>query len=118
MRAPFLILFAFWSEERYGQTDALYAFWYALGSPDTPSRHNLLQVLDYLTDARAVPYLIRLLERRTVWTDGCAVCLLVRAGQSRHPLPPQPAAGAGLSDGCARRSLSHSPSGAKNGMDR
>jgi hypothetical protein len=49
--------------------DALFAFWYALGSPDIHARHDLLPVLDYLSDSRAIPYLIRLLERRTQWAD-------------------------------------------------
>lgn len=50
--------------------DVLFAFWYSVGGPDARIRRNLLQVLDYLTDSRAVPYLIRLLERRTQWADG------------------------------------------------
>lgn len=65
--------------ESAGQTlgalspDSLFAFWYALGSPDMYVRRNLLPTLDYLTDARAVPYLIRLLERRRQWADGDVV---------------------------------------------
>jgi hypothetical protein len=50
--------------------DALFPLWYALGSPDADARRDLIPVLDYLHDARAVPYLTRLLERRTQWDDG------------------------------------------------
>jgi hypothetical protein len=49
--------------------DALYAFWYALGSPDKNARQDLLPVLDYLNDLRATPYLVRLFERRSQWSD-------------------------------------------------
>ncbi len=50
--------------------DALFLFWYTLGSPDAEARSNLLPVLDYLRDPRATPYLLRLLERRGQWMDG------------------------------------------------
>ena len=49
--------------------DALFLFWYALGSPDAQVRSNLLPALDYLRDPRATPYLLRLLERRGQWAD-------------------------------------------------
>ena len=50
--------------------DALFPLWSGLGGPDAAARQDLLPALDYLQDARAVPYLLRLLERRVQWTDG------------------------------------------------
>ena len=50
--------------------DVLFSLWTALGGPEVALRQDLLPALDYLTDARALPYLSRLLERRTQWTDG------------------------------------------------
>jgi hypothetical protein len=50
--------------------DALFPLWYALGSPDADARRDLIPALDYIHDPRAVPYLARLLERRTQWDDG------------------------------------------------
>src|SRR5262249_19021187 len=60
--------------------DALFPLWSALGGPEAMIRQDLLPVLDYLHDARALPYLIRLSERRSQWTDGEIVgWFLVRA---------------------------------------
>jgi hypothetical protein len=50
--------------------DKLYSYWYALGSPGRTARRDLLPVLDYLQDAGATPYLVRLFERRSQWADG------------------------------------------------
>lgn len=50
--------------------DALYPYWYALGSPDRIARRDLLPVLDYINDVQATPYLVRLFERRGQWSDG------------------------------------------------
>jgi hypothetical protein len=50
--------------------DALFLLWYTLGSPEPEGRRDVLPALDYLRDARAVPYLLRLLERRGQWPDG------------------------------------------------
>jgi hypothetical protein len=49
--------------------DFLYLFWVDLRSPDVRVRRDLLCVLDYVTDAAALPYLTRLLESRVHWPD-------------------------------------------------
>ena len=60
--------------------DGLYPLWVGLGSPDIAARKALLPALDYLHDARALPYLLRLAERRFQWPDGEMVgWFLVRA---------------------------------------
>src|SRR5579871_496820 len=60
--------------------DALFPLWSALGGPEATTRQDLLPALDYLRDPRALPYLIRLSERRSQWTDGELVgWFLVRA---------------------------------------
>lgn len=72
--------------------DALFPLWVGLGSPDGNARRDLLPVLDYLTDARAIRHLIHLLERRAQWTDGELVgWFVVRAFErinDRRALPP------------------------------
>ncbi len=50
--------------------DALSVFWEALESANGDARRDLLPALDYCKDARAIPHLARLLERRGEWTDG------------------------------------------------
>jgi hypothetical protein len=50
--------------------DDLYPFWVALSGPESASRRDLLPALDYFNDSRAVPYLLKLLERRVQWSDG------------------------------------------------
>jgi hypothetical protein len=72
--------------------DDLYAYWYALGSPDKSARRDLLPVLDYLNDTRATPYLIRLFERRSQWSDGEMVgWFAVRAFKRLHDRRALPA---------------------------
>jgi hypothetical protein len=44
-------------------------FWENLSSDHSASRVDLLPVLDYLNDVRALPYLIALLEKRGDWAD-------------------------------------------------
>lgn len=72
--------------------DSLFPLWSALGGPDTGVRHDLLPVLDYLQDARALPYLARLLARSNQWPDGeLAGWFVVRAFEhigDRRALPP------------------------------
>ena len=50
--------------------DDLSPFWAALNGPESDARRDLLSVLDYLHDPRAVPYLVKLLERHTQRSDG------------------------------------------------
>ena len=50
--------------------DKLYEYWYALGSPEPTARRDLLPVVDYINDPMAIPYLVRLFERRGQWVDG------------------------------------------------
>lgn len=48
--------------------DDLFPFWITLSGPDSAARRDLLSVLDYFHDPRAVPYLVKLLEQRTRWS--------------------------------------------------
>ena len=68
--------------------DDLYPFWVALSGPESAHRRDLLPALDYFNDARAVPYLLKLLERRVQWSDSdlvgwAAVRALQRIGDRR-----------------------------------
>ena len=68
--------------------DDLYPFWVALSGPESAVRRDLLPALDYFNDTRAVPYLLKLLERRVQWSDGdlvgwAAVRALQRIGDRR-----------------------------------
>ena len=71
--------------------DALTPLWTALNSSDIGLRPTLLPVLDYFSDARAVPHLIKLLENHSQWLDGeMAAWAAVRALQrlrDRRALP-------------------------------
>ncbi|HZP83374.1 MAG TPA: hypothetical protein VFB21_17150 [Chthonomonadaceae bacterium] len=72
--------------------DALLPFWGEFCIQGQVARRDLLPVLDYLNDPRAVPYLMHLLERRTQWEDGEMVgWFVVRAFErigDRRALPP------------------------------
>jgi hypothetical protein len=52
------------------EPELLAAFWTALRDRSAEYRRALLPVLDYVTDARALPELTRLLESRMDWPDG------------------------------------------------
>ena len=50
--------------------DAIMPFWDALSGTEPRARRDLMPALDYIADARAIPHLIALLEKRKTWTDG------------------------------------------------
>ncbi len=49
--------------------DDLLPLWTALNVADAAPRRDLMPILDYFNDARAVPYLIKMLEKYAQWPD-------------------------------------------------